>query len=71
MFGSVNGADYPIIRDDGTLRGSCETLVGGAIKPAAPVFNPVVKNELDLIWRDEDLTLVLEANDELILLDNA
>lgn len=71
MSGSGNGADYPIIRDDGTLRNDCSVLQGGAIKPGAPVFTPTVVNEVDLIWREEDLSLVTEANDELIVLDNA
>ena len=64
------GSDYPIIRDDGTLRNGCDVLTGGAKKPDAPIFTPVVVNEPDQIWRDEDLTLVTEGNDELILLDN-
>ena len=70
MCGSDNGADHPIIRDDGTLRHDCDVLQGGVKKPDAPVFTPVVANEGDLLWRDEDLVLVQENNGEVILVDN-
>lgn len=65
------GTDYPVIRDDGRLNNHCEVLQGGAKKPGAPIFTPVVANEIDLLWRDDDLTLVQEETGEVILVDNA
>jgi len=66
------GADHPIIRDEGVLRGSCEVLQGGVIKPSAPVFTPIVTNESDLTWRDDDgdLTVLQEDTGEVILIDD-
>ena len=67
----TSGNDYPILRDiEDLFRQCCQTLQGGVIKPAAPVFIPTVVNEPDLLWRDNDLTLVQENDGDLIVIDN-
>lgn len=65
-----SGSDHPIIRDDGTLQHDCDVLQGGVKLPGAPVFTPVVVNESDLIWRDDDLTPVQEDDGQVILVDD-
>lgn len=70
MFVSDKGAEYPILRDDGVLRNDCPVLQGGVKKPGSPIFTPVVANEGDLLWRDDDLVLVQENTGEVILVDD-
>lgn len=66
------GCDFPKTRDpDGVIVGDCEVLEGGTKKPGAPVFTPVVMNEEDFLWRDEDFEIVQEENNEVVLIDNA
>lgn len=63
---------FPKTRDpDGVIAGCCEVLEGGSKKPGAPAFTPVIVNELDLIWRDDDFVPVQEETGEVILIDNA
>jgi len=63
---------YPKTRDpDGVIAGNCDVLEGGFKKPGAPGFTPVIVNEPDLIWRDDDFVPVLEETGEVILIDNA
>jgi hypothetical protein len=49
----------------------CERLAGGAKKPSAPVFVPEVKNEGDLLLREDNFILVQEDNSDTIIVDNA
>ena len=55
---------------DEVVSAGCDRLQGGVIKPVAPVFTPVVKNEGDLLWRDEDYRLVTTDDLDTIIIDN-
>jgi hypothetical protein len=69
MCGSCN---HPLTQDpDGVIVGDCGRLEGGVIKPSAPGFSLTVENESDPLWREDDLTLVLEDDDSTIVIDNA
>lgn len=62
----------PLTRDpNGIIVGTCDRLEGGFKKPGAPSFTPAIKNESDLIWRDDDFRAVQEETSEVILIDNA
>lgn len=64
-------AKYPVTHDpDEVIVGSCERLEGGARLPAAPGFVLTVENQSDPLWRDDDLTLVTEDDEDTIILDN-
>lgn len=64
--------DYPITRDpDEVIVGDCDRLEGGVKLPGSPVFTPLVLNEGDPLWRDDDLALVQEDNGDTILIDDA
>lgn len=68
----MSSSDYPITRDpDDVIVGDCDRLQGGAKMPGAPIFTPAVQNESDLLWRDDDLTLIQEDDGDTILIDNA
>lgn len=69
MCGLTN---YPIDHDpDQVIIGDCTLLRGGVKKPGAPEFVLGVENDPDPLWRDDDLTLVTEDNDDTIIVDNA
>jgi hypothetical protein len=44
-------------------QGNCAGPTGGTKTAGVPVFVPEVQNEGDLIWRDEDFT-VIQADDD-------
>ncbi len=67
MCGSPNPIDYD---PDQIISGDCSVLQGGAKKPAAPPFVLTVENVGDPLWRDEDLTLITEEDDDTIVIDN-
>lgn len=60
--GTSKGAGTPVVRYEGGP-GSCEGPAGGTKTIGQPVFVPVVDNAPDLIWRDEDFT-VIQADDD-------
>lgn len=63
-------AKYQVTKDpDGVIVGDCETLAGGTILPSAPGFVLTVENQSDPLWRDDDLTLITEDNEDTIILD--
>lgn len=69
MCGLTNN---PIDYDpDQIIFGGCKTLRGGVKSPGAPEFVLGVENETDLLWRDDDLTLITEDDYDTIIVDNA
>jgi hypothetical protein len=44
-------------------QGNCAGSAGGTKTAGVPVFVPEVQNQSDLIWRDEDFT-VIQADDD-------
>ncbi len=67
MCGSANPITYD---PDGVIVGECTVLEGGVIKPKAPPYVLTVENIGDPLWRDEDLTLVQEDDEDTIIVDN-
>lgn len=55
---------------DGVIVGNCGSIEGGTKGPAAPGFILTVENLGDPLWRDDNLTLVTEDNEDTIILDN-
>jgi hypothetical protein len=55
----------------GLYIGGCNGLAGGVKKPAAPGYVLEVKNAPDPLFRDDDLTLVVEDDGDTIIIDNA
>jgi hypothetical protein len=61
---------YNVTNDpDGVIVGDCERLEGGTKLPATPGFVLTVENQSDPLWRDDDLTLITEDNEDTIILD--
>lgn len=58
---STKGGCTPVIRIDD--QGNCAGPAGGTKTVGVPVFVPVVQNGPDLIWRDEDFTII-QADDD-------
>lgn len=56
---------------NGVLVGVSDTLEGGASQPGVADFSPPPAYVTDLVWRDEDLTLVQDNDSAISVVDNA
>jgi len=59
----------PRMLDADAIVNDCERLAGGNKKPTVGDYVLSVKNKPDLIWRDDDLVLVQEENDDLLIVN--
>ncbi len=70
LHNSLGGFTGAVKDADGILAGDCGTVQGGSKSPSVLPYTLAIKNGVDNIWRDEDLTFVTDEDGGTIIIDN-